>query len=251
MSIIVTGSSILLASVSYIEPVVDTSYFDIQVVAEVTMPDVLSVDIITPTDLVSLTTTKSASDTQNTYDDQYFSITKGLSDYPNLVDSISFGDIQPHRGVSDSLNNSTAVISSIGLSKVLFDTVALIDSTIATRLYERAFSDSISETDLYLSSFDSGVTIDTTTTTDNSFRKADKTIFDGLNLIDNMDGDLTYAVVKVVGELLSTSDSTIVAFQPTKADNVLTSSSGVLSMQDYSDITYFLEDYVGISRTFT
>jgi hypothetical protein len=66
-----------------------------------------------------------------------------------------------------------------------------------------------------------------------------------------MDGDLTYAFVKVIGEILTIPDLQIIDFSTQKADNIAIASSGVLSMQDYCDITYFLEDYVGLSRTFT
>jgi hypothetical protein len=70
-------------------------------------------------------------------------------------------------------------------------------------------------------------------------------------MVDNMDGNIEYLLFKVTNDSISSIDVQTVDFQPNKADNVSTSSSGILSLQDYCDITYFLEDYVGISRSFT
>jgi len=66
-----------------------------------------------------------------------------------------------------------------------------------------------------------------------------------------MDGNIQYLLIKVLNEALAVSDTQTVVFATNKSDNAVLSSSGVLSMQDYCDITYFLEDYVGQTRTFT
>ncbi len=60
-----------------------------------------------------------------------------------------------------------------------------------------------------------------------------------------------YLLIKVLSEMLAVSDTQTVVFAANKSDNAVLSSSGSLLMQDYCDITYFLEDYVGTSRTFT
>jgi hypothetical protein len=57
----------------------------------------------------------------------------------------------------------------------------------------------------------------------------------------------------VTGDWVYASDSVtkLVTYGRQINDNMPLSSSGLLSMQNYSDLTYFLEDYVGTSRTFT
>ena len=66
-----------------------------------------------------------------------------------------------------------------------------------------------------------------------------------------MDGNIEYLLIKVLSEMLAVSDTQTVVFAANKSDNAVLSSSGSLLMQDYCDITYFLEDYVGQTRTFT
>jgi hypothetical protein len=50
MAIDVIRSKIVIADLSYIKPVFRANYLQIKVIAEVTMPDVLHVDIVTPVD---------------------------------------------------------------------------------------------------------------------------------------------------------------------------------------------------------
>jgi len=80
---------------------------------------------------------------------------------------------------------------------------------------------------------------------------ATKNLADEINIVDNMDGDLTYQVVKTTGDLQGMYDVHAIALSTQKADNALVDDAGIVVVQDYSDISYFLSDYVGISRAFT
>lgn len=251
MSVNVIRSTIVLDTVSYIEPVVALSYIDVQVTAEVTMPDRLVVEIVAPSDHAKLHTTKNISDTQSTTDVKSLIFSKSLSDTPALIDAISFGDIQPHRGIFDFTDGFVDVVTKIDTVKNLSDSITMLDNTHAVRLFQREFFDEVVESDVYFSTFDSGETAETAAVFDVSSRATSKALYEGINLVDNMDGDLTYNFIKVIGELFSASDQATVAFTATKADNVATGSSGMMVMQNYCDLTYFLEDYVGVSRTFT
>ena len=51
------------ANVVYMQPAAKTSYMEVKVQAEVTFPDVYAVDVITPTDLVTLAVSKSSQET--------------------------------------------------------------------------------------------------------------------------------------------------------------------------------------------
>lgn len=284
MPIDVIRSKIVIAGLSYIQPVFTADYLQIKVIAEVTMPDVLNVDIVTPTDLVSLSTAKSFSDTTNGFVDSLvrsfgkvfadnttesdvlrYAFQKKLADAQSLADakSISIGklladstsptdlaSLEPVKALADSLAAPSDAVANV-IYKVLSDSVTLTDFAVAVRLCIREFSETLSSPDLYSSSFAPGETSDAAATSDANYLSTVKNISDGLNTIDDMDGNLTYAFVKVIGELLISSDAQIIDFVTQKADNIAAGSNGVLSMQDYSDITYFLEDYVGLSRTFT
>lgn len=284
MSINVLTSTIAIASLSYVQPVFQANYVEIQVTAQVTMPDVLNVDIVTPTDLVTLATQKSLQDnatpidaavratakkaadvlttpsdnlkrnfSKSLADIQTIADAKGISLGKALADTTTPQDLATRRTVkalADTLEQPIDGVANV-IYKALADSVTLEDVAAAFKLYIRAFDDSVTAPDLYADFFESGVTSEVTSAFDNSRKEATKGLSDGINAIDNMDGDLTYAFVKVVSELLLGSDAQIIDFTAQKADNIATDSSGILSMQDYCDITYFLEDYVGISRTFT
>ena len=284
MAIDVIRSKIVIADLSYIKPVFRANYLQIKVIAEVTMPDVLNVDIVTPVDLVSLSTTKSLSDVTNGFLDQIvrtlgksfadsvtstdlltrtaqknlaeiqaladadqISFFKALADFTNPTDLAALSTV---KALAETISAPTDSVAN-AIHKVFADSVTLTDFAQAFKLYIRLFDETLTVPDLYSDFFESGVTEDQATVADQSFRVTGKVFTEGLNAIDNMDGDLTYAFVKVIGELLTTPDLQIIDFSTQKADNIAIDSSGVLSMQDYCDITYFLEDYVGLSRTFT
>lgn len=286
MSVYVKNGNIIIQSVSYIEPVFAASYIDIEVQAEVTMPDVLAVDIITPTDSVSILSGKNLTDTYSGFQDtQVIDFGKNPSDTITMVDDTDI-DVWIEKILSEmqSVADAKAIavtkapftdavspldLKAYQLTKALAEVVNTpVDTT--ARIVNKVFADSISFTDvaqafkLYIRDFnetlsvpdDEDLTIQQPKTeiaaaTDNSFRGVNKPLTEGITLIDGMDGDLDFDFIKVVSELVAPLDAKVVDFQPTKADNVLTTSSGILAMQDYCDITYFLEDYVGISRTFT
>ena len=347
--------------VSYLQPTFTTSYIDVQVSAAVTFPDVLSVDVVTPVDLVALTTTKALADTysgfqdtairgfvkaradsvtmtddvdidfflqkfladiQSVADNDVFSFSKALTDSAAPLDSLAkatqkaladvytgfldqttisfdkaaadsvvmFDDadidywIEKNLADLQALADAQAIDFSKYLSdaysindlanldvvkvladsidtpaefvvrafeKSLSDSVTLTDAATAFKLYIRDFADTLTSPDASFFDFLPKDPLDGATTTDQSTIASDKGLSENLNLLDNMDGDIEYVFIKLISELLVMSDAQAVDFALNKSDNTVLSSSGILSMQDYCDITYFLEDYVGTSRTFT
>lgn len=251
MAIDVIRSKIVIAGLSYVKPVFTANYLQIKVIAEVTMPDVLNVDIVTPTDLVSLTTTKSLADTTDGFADALAQVFgKHLDDQQYLADDTVIGDIQPHRDGIDAAY-PTDTITGFSFEKCLADTFETLDEATAVRLFQREFNDSVTAPDAEYYSFTPKTKTDSATTSDTSYRGVDKALSDVLTMVDNMDGNIQHHFFKTTNDLISEVDAQVIDFKPNKADNVVTSSSGILSMQDYCDITYFLEDYVGLSRTFT
>ena len=252
MTIDVIRSKIVIASLSYVKPIFTADYLQIRVVAEVTMPDVLNVDIVTPTDLVTLSTTKALDDTTDGFTDRLVGIVfgKGSADTPVLSDLAVIGDIQPHRDGVDAATPADA-ITSFTFTKYIADTFATLDETTAVRLFERSFTDAFTLPDVPYKNITPEGQTDLASTSDSSSLGTAKALSEAFDIIDNMDGDIEYLLFKVTSESISNSDTQIIDFNPQKDDNIATDSSGVLSMQDYCDITYFLEDYVGLSRTFT
>jgi hypothetical protein len=104
MAIDVIRSKIVIADLSYIKPVFRASYIQIKVIAEVTMPDVLNVDIITPVDLISLRPEKAFFDSTTGFtDSETVEALKGISESLTMVDSAdityvigkALADLQP------------------------------------------------------------------------------------------------------------------------------------------------------------
>lgn len=285
MGIQVDPSKAVVASVAYVEPEFDVRWLEVQVLAACSFPDVLAVDVVTPTDLFrhsftkslrdqtagfAETTTrqfeKSSADEVVIFDDtdiDYW-IEKNLADLQSLADAQAIATNKPFLdGVTPSdltaLSSTKALADSIGaptdavanvIYKALADSFSFTDAAQAFKLYIRAFDDTLSTPDQPALEPQQPKT-ETATASDSSLLGVDKNLSEGLNLIDDMDGDIEYAFIKVIGELLVSTDAQVIDFIANKADNILTDSSGVVVMQDYSDITYFLTDYVGTSRTFT
>lgn len=197
------------AAVSYIQTVATASWMDVGVMAEVTFPDVYTVEVVTPTDLVALTTTKNFADSVDNSDEKVLLVSPTYAETVPLADSAS--------RVVDFIRNYS-------------DSAALAD--VATR------STSLDKQEGLAAS-------------DSSSLATVKGLSEGLTLTDNMDGDIEYQIVKVTSEVLTAAEQQVIDFAGQSSDNILTSSSGVLAVQDYSDITYFLQDYVGLTRTFT
>lgn len=272
--------------VSYLQPTFTVSYLDINICAAVTFPDVLSVDVVTPTDLVALTTTKSLADVYSGFADKLvrafvkgradsvtmtddididfflqklLADTQGISDtdayqlLKGLFESLTPADVKQLSFVKELADIVNTPVDSVAytIEKALADSVTLTDVAQAFKLYIRDFSESLSAPDAYSLDIQPGQESDSAAVSDNEILAVDKAFSEGLNLLDNMDGDIEYVFIKLVSELLVASDAQAVDFASNKSDNAVLSSSGILSMQDYCDITYFLEDYVGVSRTFT
>lgn len=273
----------VVATPSYIQPCVRTSYLQVKVCAEVTFPDVLAVDVITPTDLVTLDVNKVLADQTNGFADLLArnvnkrladSVTnsdalvvafqKALSDVATIAENadITFGKaladlatvedlatLDTVKALADTLDAPVDAVAK-GINKALADSTTLSDVIETTLIFIRTFADTLTATE------DPNFTVDlakadSTSPVDASALDVTKPFSESLYLIDNMDANIQYEIIKVIGELLLNSDSQVIDFMPNKADNVTTSSAGSLLMQDYCDITYFLEDYVGYYRTFT
>jgi hypothetical protein len=166
-----------------------------------------------------------------------------IADQKNLVfgkapaDSISFADsitavLVYIRDVSDSLNTPTDLIA---------------------KTFSKTPADSVLEPDIFVFNINKSF-LDSSSVLDTSYKAFEKLI---LGLAQDY-CDLSYFLEDytldyVPGDRLYTDDviSKFVNYGRQIDDNMTLSNSGNLLMQGYSDITYFLEDYVGEFRTLT
>ena len=275
----------VVSSVAYLQPEFDAQWIEVDVFATSSIPDVVAVDVVTPTDLVALTAIKSLfeqtsgftdratrafskgrSDSVTMEDDADIDvwIDKHLADLQSIADAkaiftgkplsdlVTSGDLaalEATKQLADILDAPTDAVANV-IYKSLADSISFADAAAAFKLYIRSFADNLTAPDASVLEPQTPKT-EIATASDSYLQGVDKNLSEGLNLIDNMDGDIEYAFIKVIGELLAASDAQVIDFSSQKADNMLTVSSGVIVMQDYCDITYFLGDYVGVARSFT
>lgn len=273
------------ASVSYKNLGFTASYTEISVFAEATFPDRFIVEVVTPSDRPYKSVTKGRSDLFSVSEDSYFSFGKTAADTVEmqddtdiefvlgklLADTQSLSDakiIALAKALVDLATASDAKAISLskalaesGISlndiqtldsgKALADDVSLSDSVIAVRLFVREFLEELFATDAYGLEVTKAPFTEGVASSDSDTYSFSKPVSESIVMIDNMDGDITYQVVKVIGELISTpTDSLIRSLEMAKPDSVTLSTTGVAFMTDYADISYFAEDFVGVSSNF-
>lgn len=301
MGINVLASTIVIASISYAQPsfqaqyvqpvtqasyveaAAQTSYTEVQVTVELSVSDRIIVEVVTPTDLISLGINKGFSDNFGQFFDAFlavlnkqpveivntadniaaFSVLKTLQDVQNvaeereitfikaLLDTVSSAELtsfQSVKAISDLISTPTEVVSR-NLVKALSDSTSLTDAV--ALFIGQITADDVSLADV--SSVSRGINslTESANFADISSHSAGKGLSEELNVTDSISFQLQRNIVLSFAEILYKVDEHTFDFTTQKADNMVVGSSGLLIMQDYCDITYFLEDYVGESRTFT
>jgi len=183
-------------------------------------------DTATPADAKTLLISPAYSDTFTTSDTATRSISKALSDSFALNDLADIGD-----GIAfqfDDYTNNVATVSDgaiVTVAPAYSDSVSFTDATVSSVSQSQA--DSISEADLLAISFNGTYT-------------------DSATLVDNLATSFSSAFAVSFGQ----SDATQLSPALDKTDSFSFTEAGVILIQDYSDPTYFLTDYVGASYTF-
>jgi hypothetical protein len=170
-----------------------------------------------------------------------------LTDAFTVVDGMSFS---LSKSLSDSFSVADAAPTFV-VGKVLADSVSFTELFSAILIFLRDFTDTQSFTDASSWTVDKALA-DTVTYTDTKSFVLTRTFTDGFAMNDSFDlGDgAVYSFTKSINNVVFLSDSFSQIITKTVADSVTMSDSGLGSMQNYCDITYFAEDYVGISFTF-
>jgi hypothetical protein len=158
---------------------------------------------------------------------------KGLTELPQITDALA---LQALKSLTDQAGvNDTP---SKGPAKSFAESVGFTDQLLIAKLFIRAFTESPSASD------------------DDRRMDFHKFITEGLFATDDLDGEATaqddqeMSFVKVRTELASLSDSPVREQVKSKSDTIASTDSGSLRGQGYAEFGYFLEDYVGYSRSF-
>lgn len=172
---------------------------------------------------------------------------------PFVADSVVVLD-QTMIALAKVFNEALATTDVIGkeVSKPVFDEVSMSDSVVTLLIYIRNFSDAFNVSDnVALQALKN--LADQISLTDVLTKDFSKLITDGVAMQDLADltDSLITVITKSMMDVILVSDASQLYVERLATDSVNTGSSGMLIMQDYCDITYFLEDYVGAARTFT
>jgi hypothetical protein len=141
---------------------------------------------------------------------------------------------------------------TLQVAKSLNDSVSFTEVFSAFSVFIRSFADSTAATD---TSFRATVksAADTLSVSDATLRALTKRVFDGVAMNDSFDATdgSIFVVSKSVTNVVFAIDTKVFSHNKPFGDMITASDVGLLVLQGYCDLTYFAEDYVGESRTFT
>lgn len=187
---------------------------------------------------------RSFAETLNLSDAQVLAVAKVLQESAVMSDATAK---QITKASSDNFALSDAAAKQF--TKRLTDAYSLTDA--ARRSFTKIVLDTVAAPDAMARAFSKALT-DTLLLQDTEIYSLAKLLSDGVAMNDGFDaGDgAVYAFSKGVSNVTMVSDATSRHSNKVTADTVTTADAGVLTKQDYCDITYFAEDYVGESRVF-
>lgn len=153
------------------------------------------------------------------------------------------------KSVSDTIATADTKFLSVG--KNLSDVFELTDSLVRTLVLIRSFEDTQSVEDVFLKVFEK-IVYEYVTPVDVISKSFSKQFQDGFAMNDSSEATdgIIFAFAHAVQNIVTVSDASIQSFTKTRTDSVSTSDSGILVQQDYVDLTYFAEDYVGVGYVF-
>jgi hypothetical protein len=152
--------------------------------------------------------------------------------------------------VAESLTASDS--STTSFSKPVGETISFADSTLVTLIFLREFFDTLTLSDTSTLSFTPDTKVETVTSGDSSSYAFDQFLTEAFAMNDLADvGDgISFDFIDFTANVVMITEAATIGFDTSATDSFSLSDAGVGSIQDYCDITYFAEDYVGIQFTF-
>jgi hypothetical protein len=171
---------------------------------------------------------------------------KFIPDTVVLSDSAALAVLKPlpdEVGLTDD-DTTTAL-------KNLSHTVTMADSILSSLEFIRSFANSVTPSDFRATMF-TAVKADLVAVTDADTANYQKNLADGVAMNDGsevVDGAV-YSFAKGVSNIVFASDSRSLSFTTSRVELVAAADVGIVSIQDYCDVSYFAQDYVGLSQSF-
>jgi hypothetical protein len=142
--------------------------------------------------------------------------------------------------------------ATLSVEKVLSDNFGMSDSIFVEKVYIREFDEYLTITDDLAFSFNGLDSLENLVVNDSQLFAYAKVFSDGVAMNDAFGaGDgVAYTFATSIANIASVSEALAKSSQTTKSETLVASDSGIIVQQDYVDLTYFAEDYVGVSYTF-
>ena len=132
------------------------------------------------------------------------------------------------------------------------ETISFSDSALVVLIFLRDLFDTITVSDTSALSFAPDTKAETVTSGDSSSYAFDQFLTEAFAMNDLADvGDgISFDFIDFTANVVTITEAAAIGFTTSATDSFSLSDAGVGAMQDYCDITYFAEDYVGTRFTF-
>lgn len=158
--------------------------------------------------------------------------------------AFTFGTVTEDLAASDS--------SATSFSKPVSETISFSDTTLVTLIFLRDFFDTLTSVDTPALSFVPDTKVETVTSGDSSSYAFNQFLTEAFAMNDLADvGDgISFEFIDFTANVVTITEAAAISTDTSATDSFSLADAGVGSIQDYCDITYFAEDYVGIQFTF-
>lgn len=219
-------------------------------------------------EFISIGFSTSASDSISFADSARNAVGKSLADTYSAEDALNFATQVSLRtnevGVltdSAAKNFSKSLIHNIffipdyavrSVEKAVSDDFGASDSIFVERIYIRVFDEYLTILDSESFSFNGQDVLESINAGDSQLFSYAKALSDGVAMNDALGaGDgIAYTFATSIANVAFASEAAILSSEAIKSETLVATDSGIIVQQDYVDLTYFAEDYVGVSYTF-
>lgn len=239
------SAAMLSAPVLHVEK---APFVDASLVADTTdvVPQLGKSDSVGAPDTQALNVTKLTNDLFAVAEFIQSVVEKSLSDAVSPPDDTTLAVDKP-------LSDSAAPLSAkaYDLSKLLGDSVGVTESIEVVIVIIREFSDAVAASEAKALAF-AKASQDSVELAESHARSVSKALTDGVGMSDftGIGDGLAFVLVRTVANFAFITDNSARQSLLTKSELTNVTDSGSLVNQDYCDLTYFAEDYVGVARSF-
>lgn len=160
------------------------------------------------------------------------------------VKAFTFGAVTESIAASDS--------PALDFQTPVAETISFSDGILIAIVFVKDFFDTLTLSDTPALSFTPDTKAETITSADSSFYAFNQFLTEAFAMNDLADiGDgISFDFIDFTANVVTITEAAVISTAPSATDSFSLADAGVGRMQDYCDLTYFAEDYVGTQFTF-